>query len=311
MILSVAHNDGTLSASYWKQERFIILYTGNITNEQVSIWSNAQGTISAPIAKYYTDTNKQVYIDVTDFLRAYSNATIIYLSPATSSQKTINVTRAGLINPDNVLIPPHWAYAKIVPPDYMIGDTSAQQIKAEFYNYADASYSTSGATWATNHRYLVINSATFDLYRSASPTSYRKTYNMHARQCDRQYALVEWVSFSGVTRRHVFEVVKNTTKTANAYSLLPTDNEYIEIKGRNDGFTLRLDNLNAYDLWYYSDILHSSNVKVNFDCDNPNSADFERVQVADNKITIPDGNAGIDGVLEINVNWKHYDAVAL
>ena len=97
---------------------------------------------------------------------------------------------------------------------------------------------------------------------------------------------------------------KQTTK--NAYSLLPIDGEYIEIKGREDGFTLRLDRLNTYDLWYYSDVLQSSNVQVSDDAQG-----WQRVQVTEKSITLPDGEAGTNGVLEIAVNYREYDAVAM
>lgn len=315
MIVSIS--TATTNVAYWKQERLILRKQTNSANVNVSMWTNAGGSSASPIATYKARSvsgTAQVDIDMTDYLRAYATATIVYLYDNYEQETyTINVTRKGLINPDSVLIPPHWPYAKIVPPDYMIGDAQGQQIKAEFYNFDDGAYSVSGASWQSNHRLLWPTSTFFDLYYLPQGASayINKRYTMRARQCDRQYALVEWVSFTGITRRHIFEVVKSTTKTANAYSLLPTDSEYVEIKGRNDGFTLRLDNLNAYDLWYYSDILHSSNVRVSMNADSPTSADFERVQIADNKITIPDGNASIEGVLEISVNWKHYDAVAL
>ena len=37
---------------------------------------------------------------------------------------------------------------------------------------------------------------------------------------------------------------------------------------------------------------------------------YERVQVVSKNVTLPDGEA-TDGKLEIEVNWKRYDAVAM
>ena len=94
------------------------------------------------------------------------------------------------------------------------------------------------------------------------------------------------------------------TAPANSYNLLPIDNEYIEIKGRVDEMTIGLDGLTIYDLWYYGDVITSSKVEVD------DGRGYNRVEVTTKSITLPSGEAGNDGKLEIVLNWKRYDAVS-
>ena len=300
MIINVDTATGT--QSLWKQERIILKKT-DTAGVRVGVWTDLHGNYGSPLASYVVPSSGVLYIDMTDYVRTYPALTSITVYGTVSKVLTVSVV--GLINPESVIIPPHWQYAKIAPPDAMFdGFVGADGVLAEFYNFADGTYAVSGAQWTNDKRGISPLQTDFDLYLTGTPTRTKK-YAMRKQVCGVQYALVEWVSFSGVIRRHWFEVVKVKSSTANAYSLLPTDNEYIEIKGRQDGFTLRLDGLNGYDLWYYADMLHSSKVRVSLDGTN-----YAQVQVTDKSITIPDGE-NTDGKLEINVNWKRYDAVAM
>lgn len=302
MIVDLTTAAGT--QKIWKQERFVLYGHGQDYSTAVKVWTNLHGSSTTPLATYQPHDTDKVYIDMTDYVRTYPSVTSIFVYGNMQSALELPVQVVGLINPDGVIIPPKWEYAKIVPPDMMYGGLSGQ-VLAEFYNYADGSYSLSGATWNANKRGISPIGDSFDLYLLGTPTQTKK-YAMRKQVCGVRYAVVEWVSFSGATRRHIFEVTKAKTSTANAYSLLPTDNEYVEVKGRVYGFTLRLDGLNAYDIWYYADMINSSKVRVSLD-----GTSYEQVQVTDKSVTLPDGEAGTDGKLEMQVNYKRYDAVAM
>ena len=293
-----------LSVAYWKQER-LVLKKGSLTaGSNVAFWSSLKGSAASPIAVYKADENGDVLIDVTDYMRTYGNA-ILYVQ-AGGETYAVTVTISGLINPDGVVIPPHWQYAKIVPPSMMIARGQSHPIVAEFYDYTAGSYSVDNPnSWTDNHRGIRIY-RDFDLTRAGTPNQ-TKHYALQPRVCGVEYADVRWVSFSGAERIHTFEVTKYTQATDGAYSLQPTDNEYIEIKGRADGMTLRLANLDAYDLWYYADILQSSEVEVSISSSNAPV----RVSVKTKNITLPDGEAKTKGVLEIQIEYKRYDAVAM
>ncbi len=294
-----------LSVAYWKQERLVLKKSSLTAGSDVAFWSSLKGSAASPIAVYKADENGDVLIDVTDYMRTYGNA-ILYVQ-AGGTTYAVTVTISGLINPDWVVVPPHWQYAKIVPPSMMIArEEQTRSITAEFYDYTAGSYSVSlPNSWTDDHRGISIY-RDFDLTRTGTPVQ-TKHYVLQPQECGVEYATVRWVSFSGAERVHVFEVTKHTQATDGAYSLQPIDNEYIEIKGRVDGMTLRLANLDAYDLWYYSDILQSSKVEVLLSgSDAP-----VRVSVKTKNITLPDGEAKTKGVLEIQIEYKRYDAVAM
>lgn len=129
-------------------------------------------------------------------------------------------------------------------------------------------------------------------------------YPLKELECGKRYAEVEWVSFTGRTRRHVFEVVKLTEETTNEVSLEMVTNEYDVRKDRRVSFSLRLDGLTAYDYWYYSDLVTSSSVKVSLSGTN-----YRQVQVTAKKSTIPETSAGKPLTLEIPINYVRYDTL--
>ena len=303
MILDVLRGGNSYSASVWKQERFV-LHANSLT-EQLLVWTNLQGSANAPIAKYKVGSDNYAYIDMTDYVRAYPNVSTIYVYDVSSSVSSVSVSVKGLINPTNVIIPYHplKAYgALIVPPSKLLIEANQQGVEeSEFYKTSGTWSVSGGASLGASGRVIGQIESAFTL----SDGTHSRKFQPKTRHCGVEYAFVKWISFTGIERTHIFEVSKVKAETADAFSLMPIDNEYIEIKGRKDGLSLRLDGLCAYDLWYYSDVITSSNVQVSLDGTN-----WKRVQVTTKSITQPDGEGG-DGELEININWKRYDAVAM
>lgn len=301
MIVDVTSASTNLSV--WKQDRLVFRYSGETAGSSVGVWTNLHGNYGTPMARYTVPASQVLLIDMTDYVRAYAS-TLTKITVYGSVGHEYNITIVGLISPDSVLIPPGWGYAKIAPPDYMIAPGAGQSVIAELFGTPGYGYSANPSPAAiVNNGRGVSCSEAFTLTRTGDSRS--KQYKMRAQQCGLNYALVEWVSFTGAQRRHIFEVIKTKTSAADAYSLRNINNEYTEIKGREDALTLRLLGLNMYDFWYYSDVITSSNVQVSFDGTN-----YTRVQVTSKSVTIPDGE-NTDGKLEINVNWKRYDAVAM
>ena len=301
MIIDVVQAVG--EQALWKQER-IILYVQ--ARGQVKFYTDLEGSAASPIATYEVVSRDEIYIDITDYVRAYDNVEHLYIVDVDASVTyDVEVDVKGLINPEGVLIPDHALRydAVIIPPSLMICALDHENLEqAEFYA-TGGSWSVVGtASLSADKRSVGQINGAFKL----TDGTHSKNYTPKTFRCDVQYALVRWVSFTGETRAHWFEVTKQKSDTAGAYNLLPIDNEYVEIKGRVDGFTLRLDGLNRYDLWYYADVLNSSKVEVSF-----NGSTWARVQITTKSITLPDGESGKNGKLEIQVNWKRYDAVAM
>lgn len=292
------------SVAYWKQERLVF----NIQeHDSIKIWSNLKGSQSNPIATYLPDNDYVVLVDLTDYVRASPNVAHLYFySEENDETYDVTITIAGLINPFKVIIPRHaFSVALIGPPSLMYCD-GVNKLAAELFPDFQLWTIVGNAALRSDHRQIKDILGTFTLSISVGQDTERRTFSTTPLACGVRYAFVRWVSFTGVTRLHMFEVAKAKTSTADAYSLLPTDNEFVEIKGREDGFVLRLAGLDAYDTWYYSDLITSSKVEVSMDGTN-----YDRVRVVSKNVTLPDGEAGTDGKLEIELNWKRYDAVAM
>lgn len=289
--------------NYWKQER-IVVFSNTIS--RLAIWTDQFGSLSNPMAIYTADDNGEIYADISDYVRTYGNSHTLYLWDTDGGDPPevfqINLDMAGLINPASVLIPSHpleSTGAVIVPPSMLLQCPQGYG-EAELY-LTTGSWSVSGDAVLALDKRSVAFDGDFTLTHSTGSQAYKTI----EPRCDVEYALVRWQSFTGRKREHLFEVVKQRTDAADTIALMPLMSEYVEIKGRVDGFTLRLDRLNRYDLWYYADIITSSKVEVSLD----NGQTYDRVQVTTKTITLPDGEARTDGKLEIQVNWKHYDAV--
>lgn len=307
MIIDLGTATGT--QSIWKQER-VIVYVDNML-ETLKMWTDLEGSSTSPLATYSADADGYYYIDITDYVRTNPSVTS-FVFDDDNTQVTLAVSVVGLINPENVIIPDSAMLQRIggtgimCPPAMMIVPVNSLTIITECYGYESGTVNYGNEDGTVGYSNLSANALTIP--NEADRAYYNSAYMQYLQpmRCGVRYAAVRWVSFTGQTRQHTFEVEKCKTATGSDYSLLPIDNEYVNIKGRVDSFNLHLGGLCAYDLWYYADVLHSSKVEVSFD-----GSTFDRVQVTSKDITIPDGEAGTKGELDINVNWKRYDAVAM
>ena len=312
MIFNVKTQSAALQI--WKQERlvaYIEAYSGAETS--ILFWSDLHGSQSAPFATYKTQADGKCYIDLTDYVRAFPTLTKLRFYDS-SNTTTYEITCAvvGLINPHGVLKPtPAAYYADIIPPSVMYAAIGNAQIQFEMYG--ERSFE-----WVTTRMYTMPGDVEVTIERTIALANTVKAVKlMHLRDylfqtsfikplvCDHAYAMVRWVSLSGVTRCHAFEMLKETTESASNYSLLPVDNEYVTIKGRKDGMTLRIEGLTPYDVWYYADVLTSSKVEVSLD-----GSTWVQVDVETKNVTIPEGTSA-NNKFEFKVGYKRYDAVAM
>lgn len=124
------------------------------------------------------------------------------------------------------------------------------------------------------------------------------------QECGKQYAAVEWISQFGVTRRHIFEVVKQTAAVDGVVSMETIDNGWDERKGSVHGCTLRLDELSRYDYWYYADLILADTAKITFD-----GVNWYTLQVTAKNYTLPNSDSGQLSTLEIPINYCRYDTI--
>ena len=271
------------------------------------------------VATYKLDENGKCTIDITDLVRAYGvyqntldTSTALYIGLRTSEGRadSFYIYMAGFIDPEKVCHPPlDMPFCEILPPERILWNESnfAGSVISECYITGFFSYFTvDGASWVDSSTKRQVQ-ASGDFTISWQNVSRKSTfYGRVLNECEEATAAVRWVSFAGVQRKHYFKVRKPTITPDGSYQLLTMDNSYNEVKGRVDSVTLVIDELSAYDLWYYSDIITSSKVEVFIS----GAVGWSQVQVTNKNVTIPDGDAR-NGKLEITINWRRYDAVTM
>lgn len=274
-------------------------------------------------AKYAIPSSQTLQIDLTDLVRAYpSGMVMVYemnAAGATISTDTKSWTTSGRINPvDFYKLSPKNDTAEteeltVTPPSVMLKPLNNNtSVIFEMANGGGGYYFSTGRIKfppLTNDPIGFANAVTIpsgaesvELWHLSDNVI--QAIPLKALECGKRYAAVRWVSFTGQTRQHTFEIAKVTTESGDVLDVETITNEYDQRKNRVDGFALRLSDLDRYDLWYYSDIVNSSDVRVSLD-----GVNFYQVQVLTKKQTQPDGDAGGFNTLEISVNYRKYDTL--
>lgn len=311
----------SFSSGYWMAERALITITDATPNGDVRLRVQTRRNPGKPFitridATYTTDDSGILVIDVSDALRMYKNMfeVRVVVNDIQQVADTIqNVKIMGLVNPMKLLMPesPNLSaqYGQIImPPQRMLQVTDTI---AECYFTQPSQFTISneeGSFVDENKRAIQC----YDRLQIARNGTIVAEYQLEqaTNQC-RLYAVVEWVSMTGVKRRHTFWVIKPEIEVAEKYDLLTTDNSYKEIKGHEDGCTLMIDGLNAYDIWYYSDLAMSSEVRVEIYNGAGFSSGFIPALITTKKVTMPEGDGGNWGSVEFECKYKRYDAVAM
>lgn len=308
----------------YTQERSIVRISGiDASASSIRVIISSSG-LAGTVVKYSIPASKKLDIDFSDLVRLSATGMCSITQNDASgvvigSSYTIRWTQVGRINPQ--------AYFQALPPDDMAEtfelaisapsvmykrlDTNADPIVFEManggsgYQFATGSVKFPPLTdepieFARN--ITVPNGAASVEFRHLDSVMYYRP--LKELECGKRYAEVEWVSFTGLIRRHVFEVVKLTEETTNEISLETITNEYDVRKDRRVSFSLRLEGLTAYDYWYYSDLVTSSSVKVSLSGTN-----YRQVEVTTKKSTIPETSAGEPLTLEIPINYVRYDTL--
>lgn len=295
MIIDITNGDAA-NVAYWKAERLLVKWT---TSNDIT-FAYVEGGDYPEVATYKA-ADGVVLIDITDFVRTYPTRTALLFADLDASiQRGVIIKHMGLINPAGVYIPFHPLSQKgllVAPPSKMY-DGFGYGVGLFLYPREDNSVSGDAD----------YNSATGEIYNidgafSITRDGVSHTYSLMPLSCDREYAAVRWRSFDGSMRVHTWEMRKNTIAADGGFSLLDLNNEYRDIKGREDGMTLSMRGLNAYDYWYYSDLITSPLVEVSLDTIN-----WTKVEVTSKNVTIPDGDS-FDGKIDITIKYKRYDAV--
>lgn len=254
---------------------------------------------SSIIAIYNNVANKEILIDLTEYVIANPNPTsaITLYDGSTSADITWQST-GKLFNPN-----------KIQRPNYPLAQYfTKNNMRVNFPNIIFAPSSTFSGdhflTWSPeeNLDFFLASSGgdtigkevyiveTMDEDEDISIgiiDDIKTQYNMSMRQqkdCI-QYIDIKWECLfkKDFYKKHKFELYEQNESVADSvelYNYLDGGLALTE-KSRKKTITLKLDDLSAYDLWYYSDLLTSSNVFAYVD------GEWQRIQVITKNINIP------------------------
>lgn len=315
------------SAAVYSQERKVVKIT-NFDDNTASV----RLTLSSPInvvAYYVVPTSRELRIDVTDIVRLSKSGTF-YLSGFDANGKIVFTERGtcewetkGLINPYTDIKPTSELLEKwteiaddlgvdvgisLAPPRRILEHTGLPLI-IEMHGTQDIAVFPLGSTSQNMFNALTSQiTIPYGMNEWFVGNDYEHiTYGVYGTTerngCNKACA-VRWISRYGVQKQFVWYYRDLRVNVSEVVSIATIDGTYDERKGYMQGLTLFLDELNAYDYWYYSDIITSSKVEVSIDGEV-----WRVVQVDAKNVQIPNNDMGKPKDLEVQINFQKYDAI--
>lgn len=337
MVVDLIQNADT-TAYYWLQERLYARITidEESTTDDIHLYLGPEIYATYHVRNFGNDVYG-IIVDMTDIQRSRSGVSYIFVSAQNPSERwSLLVGVRGLADPEKMIIP-KTVYtcvhpsAVVMPPSKVILPkwlNAPYTCAFEYYGGAHNDGEELFLTRTPHDVYQFSNgiihiTGVFDQLVVLDADNYDPVGSINAEtpSDERTYAYIAWLPRSGYgikakpfeecLKMHTWEVHGLNTSVINEYSTEGTD-EYSAYKGFEDGFSLVIDGLGAYDIWYYSDIITSSFVYLIAVDDKPyttggDAAQWPRLEVIEKNITIPNGHA--DGKIEVKCKFKHYDAI--
>lgn len=298
----------------WQMQANIIRVRVSGATDSVSVSLNVEGET----IEYLTDKNGALTIDLSDYFRTLNigdsaSVSVVY------DENTINISAKviGLIDPLGMIIPKTNTGLNsllIAPPTTWYVPLFGLDDSIEFYRLSSFSGDTSiqykkgfitYVGWFDNGLSVFkFKSDYSNIAIYETETGVFRKYERLPLLCGRKYAAVEWISRAGMVKRNTFEFVQ-VKETVDEKTDYQTHLGYKQTKGQETSFILRLSGLTRYDLWYYSDIILSNDVRVAVSEQDAGFGDETRVEVVTNKVEIPDANGTYK--LEVEIRYNRYD----
>lgn len=317
------------TSAVYSQERKVVTiknFNANTAKVRLSLFS----PINA-ISNYVVPTSRELQIDVTDIVRLATNGTI-FLEGYDASGNFVAGESAmcawstkGLINPYRDIKPlsellENWTAkaesagvdvaVSVAPPSRILEHLTGFPLIIEMHGTNDIAVFPIGLT-TPNMFVAVASQITIPSYMDdwfVGNDFERITYGMYGTTerngCNRA-CVVRWISRYGVQKQFVWYYKDQRVNVSEVVSIATIDGTYDERKGYVQGLTLFLDELNAYDYWYYSDIITSSKVEISIE----GSGFWQVVQVDAKSVQIPNNDTGKPKDLEVQINLQGYDAI--
>lgn len=317
----------------YTQERSILGITDIDANAAYIRLLFISGLPSVAVAKYTVPSSRTLDIDLSDAVRLSATGQVSIgqyneHDVIVGSTSMISWSQAGLINPSKAIIPlnslicsrvnqnANYSLFPVVPPSKIYIPSTAlafTTIEVVTYTarYAYRKVSTGGVSAETaipsgrSTITLTMNDRYLPLYdtQATGGTAAMGTINLEQTDSEKDYVPIRWVSRFGTTKLLYWERRNLKTSTKDSVSIESLANQYDVRKGYVESFTAFMDGLDAYDYWYYADIITSSKVEVLI------GSNWYQAEVTSKDYTIPNTNAGKPNKLEVAINLRKYDTL--
>lgn len=269
---------------------------------------------NANIEIYYPDIDQRmaydkgdgvVIIDITDYVRAYPQPSapisVTYFDDATD----FSYSASYFMDVDKEIIPilnyPTDGIVFMPPSVFLDG---LWNVPAKYEMYIEDTYVVVG-----RDEYVFRDGfCMFDKYGRYSIYGDNIdgviAFNPKPLLCNRQYALVQWQSRFGNTKRATWEVAEVKHSATDVVELVNIYGGWKSRKGSEVSVILRLRDLTPYDYWYYSDIITSNDVRVALNEIDKDLDDSTIVDFVTKSATVQ--NSGVK-TLEVELKYRKYE----
>lgn len=319
---------------YWRRDRLVVRVHAANSYYITLIALDAQG-VSVTLESV-TDKYDYCYIDVTAIARTFAAGGQFVISSVSGDEsgdevKNISIPVSGDVSP--ATFTPH-------PLPIRAGDIAEIAMPSMIYrdlgnHYPQPSFECYGAITNGNYSYECIGAdGILEIaiqFGSINPIEYGTEYlsaqytqlqrlNLRPMECGKSYVMVRWRAKSGVYKCAAWELrncqdtvtetidIATVGSPANVANTHPVD----ERKGYETHAMLYLDGLTDYDVWYYSDIVTSDDVRV-YAKKSATVGVFDdtemRVSVVTKSVDVPNGNVETPYILSVEVMLNAYDAI--
>ena len=316
------------TSAVYSQERKVVKITNfNANTAQVRLALYSPINV---ISYYAVPRSRELQIDVTDIVRLAKNGSFFLMGCDASGDFVSgeSVTRGwstqGLINPYRDIKPRSGLLEKwteiansvgadvavsVAPPSRILEQLTGFPLIIEMHGLDDIwvhplPTTTSLFDAETSQITIPHNLNAWQVDNDLAQKTYGDYGTTERNGCDRACA-VRWISRYGVQKQFMWYYKDQRVNVSEVVSIATIDGTYDERKGYVQGLTLFLDELNAYDYWYYSDIITSSKVEICIE----GSGFWRTVQVETKSVQIPDNDTGKPKDLEVQINLQGYDAI--
>ena len=320
-VWSIEYNFGD---GVWRAERSLLIFRGS-PNTEFNV------TIGEVTLRSITDGAGNVMLDISDILASYSigaSGSIAFNTGKFTPTEGIGFEIKGDLSPASMIIPNNGKiseYAPIIAPvcffqglwglstQFVLHTSPGVSWALQFTEYIDGSPTTKTFQPATIFQpdtlqaVVIAGNRLVFRVRDGIRTLAVRDINIRELQCGRCYAMVQWVSACGLIKRHTFEVRDVETSVSDSVALQNNFGGFRELKGTRKGLRLHLPQLTAYDYWYFSDIITSSDVRVAVSEIDADFGEDTRVKVTTKSATIPNGASVVD--FDVDVILKDYDII--